>query len=152
MSDAPERIWLDWPDANRGDIVYDEPPERVTQPGQTEYVRADIFEAAIAAALAEGERIGMERAAMPDREMIAFVLWKAEADRAAPNVGRTRTLAGFADESEYTRTKWLSLADAIRAAMDERPTQPEYPSDADIDRSLSTAGLLPDFLKPVDRS
>lgn len=40
--DAPERIWLDWPAANKGDPVYDEPPERDTQPGQTEYVRADL--------------------------------------------------------------------------------------------------------------
>lgn len=49
MSEAPERIWLDWPDANRGDVVYDEPPERETQPGQTEYVRADVSFARIAA-------------------------------------------------------------------------------------------------------
>jgi hypothetical protein len=46
MSDAPERIWLDWPAANKGDVVYDEPPERDTQPGQTGYIRADLFEAA----------------------------------------------------------------------------------------------------------
>ena len=46
---APDRIWLDWPDANRGDVVYDEPPERDTQPGQTEYIRADLHDAAIAA-------------------------------------------------------------------------------------------------------
>ncbi len=42
MTNAPERIWLDWPDANRGGIVYNEPPERDTQPGQTEYIRADL--------------------------------------------------------------------------------------------------------------
>lgn len=40
MSDAPKRIWLDWPAANNGDPVYDEPPERDTQPGQTAYVLA----------------------------------------------------------------------------------------------------------------
>lgn len=39
--EAPERIWLDWPAANKGDPVYDEPPERDTQPGQTGYRRAD---------------------------------------------------------------------------------------------------------------
>ena len=60
---APERIWLDWPDANRGDVVYDEPPERDTQPGQTEYIRADLHDAAIAAARAEGVREGMLKAA-----------------------------------------------------------------------------------------
>lgn len=60
---APERIWLDWPDANRGDAVYDEPPERDTQPGQTEYIRKDASDAAIAAARAEGVREGMLKAA-----------------------------------------------------------------------------------------
>lgn len=57
MSDAPERIWLDWPAANRGDVVYDEPPERETQPGQTCYTRSDLcvtradLDAAVALAL-----------------------------------------------------------------------------------------------------
>lgn len=45
MTDAPKRIWLDWPAANKGDPVYDEPPERDTQPGQTEYIRADVARA-----------------------------------------------------------------------------------------------------------
>jgi len=45
---APERIWLDWPGANKGDPVFDEPPERDTQPGQTQYIRADIHEAEVA--------------------------------------------------------------------------------------------------------
>ncbi len=44
---APERIWLDWPDANKGDVVYDEPPERDTQHGQTGYIRADLHAAAL---------------------------------------------------------------------------------------------------------
>ncbi len=44
MDEAPKRIWLDWPDANRGDVVYAEPPERDTQPGQTGYVRADLVD------------------------------------------------------------------------------------------------------------
>lgn len=47
MSEAPQRIWLDWPDANKGDVVYDEPPERPTQPGQTGYVRADLHDTAL---------------------------------------------------------------------------------------------------------
>jgi len=63
---APERIWLDWPDANRGDVVYDEPPERDTQPGQTEYIRKDASDAAIAAARAEGVREGMLKAGVMD--------------------------------------------------------------------------------------
>ena len=45
MSDMPERIWLDWPGAKHGEPIYTEPPERDTQAGQTEYVRADIVQA-----------------------------------------------------------------------------------------------------------
>jgi len=37
---APERIWLDWPEANRGEPVFDEPPETWTQAGQTKYILA----------------------------------------------------------------------------------------------------------------
>jgi len=45
---APERVWLDWPDANRVEAVYDEPPARPDDPCQTKYVRADLHEAALA--------------------------------------------------------------------------------------------------------
>lgn len=38
--DAPKRVWLDWPGANRGDPVFDEPPEHAMQPGQTLYILA----------------------------------------------------------------------------------------------------------------
>lgn len=63
MTDAPERIWLDWPAANKGDPVYDEPPERDTQPGQTEYIRAD-------AARAEAEAmVRAEREAWTDKTL-----------------------------------------------------------------------------------
>lgn len=48
--------------------------------------------------------------------------WKAEAERAAPNVAKKRTLEGFADESPDTRYKWLHLAKAAIAAM--KDTQP----------------------------
>ena len=70
---APKRIWLDWPDANRGDAVYDEPPERDTQPGQTEYIRKDASDAAIAAARAEGVRAAMERS----EEAFMDAVWSA---------------------------------------------------------------------------
>lgn len=49
---GPDRVWLDWPGANRGEIVYDEPPERDTQPCQIGYVRADLH-AALAARVIE---------------------------------------------------------------------------------------------------
>jgi hypothetical protein len=55
----------------------------------------------------------------PDREHVAFSMWKAEADRAAPNVGKKRTPEGFAVAADQERTRWLKLADAaIRALID----------------------------------
>ena len=53
----------------------------------------------------------------PDREHVAFSMWKAEADRAAPNVGKHRTPRGFAEASDQDRTRWLMLADAAIHAM-----------------------------------
>lgn len=38
---APERIWLDWPGANKGDPVFDEPPEHYLQAGQNASVVID---------------------------------------------------------------------------------------------------------------
>tara|TARA_R110000868_G_scaffold118010_2_gene313155 strand:+ start:248 stop:718 length:471 start_codon:yes stop_codon:yes gene_type:complete len=58
----------------------------------------------------------------PDREYVAFRMWKAEADRAAPNVGKNRTLDGFRVAAEAEREKWLGLADAaIRSMKGETP-------------------------------
>lgn len=50
---APKRIWLDWPAAEQGEPVYDKPPERDTQPGQTEYIRHDLHLAAVEASRRE---------------------------------------------------------------------------------------------------
>ena len=61
-------------------------------------------------------------AVQPDREKVAFSMWKAEADRAAPNVGKNRIPSGFMVASDADREKWLGLADAaIRAMMGETP-------------------------------
>ena len=38
--ESPKRIWLDWPGANKGDPVFDEPPEHDMQAGQTPYILA----------------------------------------------------------------------------------------------------------------
>jgi len=54
---GPGRVWLDWPGANRGEIVYDEPPERDTQPGQIGYVRADLHTALAARVIEQDARI-----------------------------------------------------------------------------------------------
>jgi hypothetical protein len=56
-------------------------------------------------------------AVQPDREHIAFSMWKAEADRAAPNVGKNRTPEGFASAAEQERDRWLMLADAAIEAI-----------------------------------
>lgn len=38
---TPDKVWLDWPQANRGEPVFDNPPENGFQAGQTCYVRRD---------------------------------------------------------------------------------------------------------------
>lgn len=64
--DAPKRIWLDWPGANRGDPVFDEPPEHDMQAGQTPYILATPEALAaspeVAKLIADAEARGMERA------------------------------------------------------------------------------------------
>jgi len=51
------------------------------------------------------------------REELAFTLWKNEAQRAAPNVARSRDMPAFRDQSDETRDRWLNHADAIIAAL-----------------------------------
>lgn len=55
------------------------------------------------------------------REIVAFAMWKHEALRAAPNVGRKRTAEDFAGASDAERSKWLGLADAAIAAAQPSP-------------------------------
>ena len=50
-------------------------------------------------------------------EAMAFALWKADADRAAPNVGKDRTLEGFRDLLEKEQQKWIGLATAAYQAL-----------------------------------
>ena len=64
-----------------------------------------------------GDAIRALPAVQPDRERVAFAMWKAEADRAAPNVGKNRTLDGFMVAAEAEREKWLGLADAAIRSM-----------------------------------
>jgi hypothetical protein len=95
---APDFIWLDWPDANRGDVVYDEPPERDTQPGQTAYVRRDPavltklpeVQALIAAAVEDRDRSYIEL------HTTTFDVWKwfetARPDLIGPRATRLKDL------------------------------------------------------------
>jgi hypothetical protein len=59
------------------------------------------------------------------REHVAFAMRKAEADRAAPNVGKHRIPLGFAVAAYDERERWLGLADAAIRAMTEVPDGPE---------------------------
>ena len=43
MTDAPERIWMTWKQANDNFVAFDEPPQNPDQDGQTEWVRADLI-------------------------------------------------------------------------------------------------------------
>ena len=83
---APERVWLDWPDANRGGIVYAEPPERDTQEGQTAYIRADLYEAAEA----EVERLRAALQNIADSYEATSELHTSSADCAANLYDRAR--------------------------------------------------------------
>lgn len=53
-------------------------------------------------------------------EAVAFAMWKEEADRAAPNVGKNRTPEGFLDESEAVRSRWQGLAKVAVATIADR--------------------------------
>lgn len=77
----------------------------------------------LAEANARADRAEAERAAQieVDAEVVAFALWKAEADRAAPNVGRHRTQEMFSGELESTRSKWLHIAAAAITAIRAQP-------------------------------
>lgn len=46
------------------------------------------------------------------QERVAAAMWKAEAMRAAPNVGRNRSPDAFADADQDVRSRWLGLASA----------------------------------------
>ena len=78
MSDMPERIWLDWPGAKHGEPIYTEPPERDTQAGQTEYVRADIVQALTAERDRQydenAHRIAMQAKAEAERDRLREAL------------------------------------------------------------------------------
>jgi hypothetical protein len=90
-------------------------------------------------------------------EQVAFAMWKAEAERAAPNVAKNRTLFGFQEELRETRKKWIWLA---RAAMprieDDTPTvtgrgveEPAPVTDAQVAAWKFCDGDVPDYDDPL---
>lgn len=54
-------------------------------------------------------------------ERVAVRLWRADAERAAPNVARSRDAEAFKNESTVTREKWIGLASAALAALQVKP-------------------------------
>lgn len=54
-------------------------------------------------------------------ERVAVRLWRADAERAAPNVARSRNAEAFKNESTVTREKWIGLASAALAALQVEP-------------------------------
>lgn len=46
------------------------------------------------------------------QERVAAAMWRAEAMRAAPNVGRNRTPDAFTDCAQEERERWLGLSSA----------------------------------------
>jgi len=131
MTDAPERIWLDWPGCNRGEPVFDEPPERDTQPGQTEYVRADTI-AAMRARLAE---VDAERDEAPNvanlwqdfRQEYGDLIHaeKTRAEAAETALATARTVIGRALELVPLECAgWHSVARQILALIDNPEQTP----------------------------
>jgi len=52
-------------------------------------------------------------------EAVGFAMWKAEADRAAPNVGKNRAIENYRyDLDPIDRAKWDQIAQAAIAALD----------------------------------
>jgi hypothetical protein len=50
-------------------------------------------------------------------EAVGFAMWREEAMRAAPNVGKNRVMAGYLDLLPDEKAAWDSLATAALAAM-----------------------------------
>lgn len=108
---GPDKVWLDWPQANRGEPVFDNPPENGFQAGQTCYVRRDP---AVLAALPEVKALvaaERERCAK-----IAMDRWAAHRESA----DRTFELDyEGARESAVSRETRADEARAIAAAIRE---------------------------------
>ena len=42
MSEAPKKLWVEWPKANHLDVAYDEPPVSEHDMAQSAYTRSDL--------------------------------------------------------------------------------------------------------------
>jgi hypothetical protein len=98
MTDAPERIWIDW---KPGMAVTSGP---LAAPPRQEYIRADLVPQ------------WQEMDGLMDR--IAAALWREEAvDTGTPqSLIQARTPEAFADQAPTTQAKWRKFARAAFAA------------------------------------
>jgi hypothetical protein len=56
---------------------------------------------------------------MDEVEAVGYAMWKADADRAAPNVGKNRTIENYRyDLDPIGRAKWDQIAQSAIAALD----------------------------------
>ena len=56
---------------------------------------------------------------MDEVEAVGYAMWKADADRAAPNVGKNRAIENYRyDLDPISRAKWDQIAHAAIAALD----------------------------------
>ena len=128
MTEAPKQIWLDWPNANRGEPVFDEPPEHHGQAAQTKYVRADIAqEAALQALASDGqaqEALDKLRAVEAERDALRGHLTKAVKMLGAL-VAESGREVEWGHEDAFRMGEWFEKDDlaaiaAARAALEGR--------------------------------
>ena len=106
MSEAPERIWLDWPGARHGEPFYTEPPETDTQAGQTEYIRADI---ACALPAVQPDAAAIREAAL--REAASVVAQIESKHRAAFKYDFDKSACDKSEGADECLTALLALID-----------------------------------------
>lgn len=63
---TPPRVWIDWKEANRAHLAYDEPPENENQDARSEYIRADLV-TALEWEMAELSALEMQHGAVIER-------------------------------------------------------------------------------------
>lgn len=98
--------------------VKDPNPSNTCIAGRMFYTEIDRTEAeAIAAWNTRADAAPTPKA--DEVEAVGFAMWKAEADRAAPNVGKNRTIENYRyDLDPIGRAKWDQIAQAAIAALD----------------------------------
>ena len=78
MSEAPKKLWVEWPKANHLDVAYDEPPVSEHDVAQSAYTRSDLcITRAEADAMVAAERQKWEKLAASQYEAGHKAGWNA---------------------------------------------------------------------------